>query len=846
MTKLPILSLLFLLSFVVSCSENVENQRTSSNDNLALDPDFEHGFDLEGNDCGSCHDGFSGPQLPTNEFTGQLEGIHNDSLQFYEVQHDQGYEYFKLTRSVYYTGRGVDVDRCGSERNIIDNFPFFEHHEVCVLKRNGEETTEITEHVASNLPNLEDITFTLGELGLKKEDITLKDVTITRTLYCGESNRENLDREDKAFCENNAPLGLLPNGKRNPACDDNLEDCETTVNRTTRSTAPTVVFNNRMYAVEGCMRVFDSIPNGSTNIKCNYTKEFELMIDNQVAVTSNSKAGMIKAAVGKFIEWVALLATIPFGSEYFIAALLLEDVANGVIQRQTMEEIVIKVASDLALSAEFFANPVIFVAQIAYSAIVAVQDFVDNCDSENASFSYEGTCADAFQNAMENAILLGVSMKGGLTEKPAEALRKVTESSVVDEFPEETIPLLERVTEKLNDAEEEGTHNEEGGMCLTGGLALTCASETKSKMVEHGKSILRYLRNNPDISSENMTNSDYIGRLYDAANETSNDVSHSFFEVGDQDIFSPEEGSIEDIRLKFLSVIASTQWSLAELRLNTRPYVGGIYERGPGTFHGEEYLGKLYLRYFSFENNLALDFTKPLNELMFEVETLDQVFSTGGNGKGSWSKFAYTRNGPGMSSHLRQKDLMNVYKIGIDMRLSKNQNALPVLPNGNRTVHVGLFQFIEGGQTITYFKEEPWGLSTARDALAHGREFIHHFFSGKASWGPRETKTPIDRLNELFVDLENHGYSDSDLKDKIPTLNSKKGSIFNYLQELSDSFVSKTSDGRYVYSEDKQLILQDVLKRHFDVIEVIGNEYTISASHMEVYLTSDVYSGPRF
>lgn len=392
--------------------------------------------------------------------------------------------------------------------------------------------------------------------------------------------------------------------------------------------------------------------------------------------------------------------------------------------------------------------------------------------------------------------------------------------------------FLENETEYFEQEKDFLKAEENKGACLSNGFGLACTVLTwEQTMIEYGKSILKYLKDNPEVSVIQNPKG-YIDSLLEHANSEGGDIINTLFaKNSNSDVILPDSESHEATRLKYISVISAVQWSLADLRLDKNPFVNQEYIRGPGTLYGEEHLGKLYVHYFAFENQVNLDFSKNLNELVVDIKSLDQVFGR------SWNPFVYNRTGSAwgilpLSSHLKQKNLNDVFLIGIDMRFTNNQKALPVLPAGDRHVHVGLFQFTEGGQTITYFKEEPWGLGTRKDGMQHFKEWGKHIFSGNAGQGPRETRTPKEKIESLFQDLKLEGYENQALEAKIPSLNSKKGAAYSFLDEMYNSFTT--------YTEDQELILKDVFKEHFDSIYVIGNEYTISAQKLDAYLAPGV------
>ena len=393
--------------------------------------------------------------------------------------------------------------------------------------------------------------------------------------------------------------------------------------------------------------------------------------------------------------------------------------------------------------------------------------------------------------------------------------------------------FFEGEAEYFEEEKEFSKSDENKGSCVANGLNLTACTgpSWEQTMIEHGKSILKYLKDNPEASA--MQNpKDYIQTLFVQANRDGGDIINTLLARDSSiEVILPEAESNEATRLKYISVISAVQWSLADLRIDKFPFVESEYIRGPGTVHGEEYLGKLYLHYFAFENQLNLDFSKNLNELVLEIKSMNQVFGR------LWNPFVYNRTGSAfgflpLSSHLKQKNLNSVFLIGIDMKFSKNQTSLAVLPAGDRHIHVGLFQFVSGGQTVTYFKEEPWGLGTRKEARQHFKDWGKHIFADNANKGPRETNTPREKIEDLFQSLKEEGYENNTVENKIPSLNSGKGAIYSFLEEVYQSFRT--------YPEEKKLIFEDIFEDYFDTVFVIGNEYTISAEKMDSYLAPNV------
>lgn len=149
--------------------------------------------------------------------------------------------------------------------------------------------------------------------------------------------------------------------------------------------------------------------------------------------------------------------------------------------------------------------------------------------------------------------------------------------------------------------------------------------------------------------------------------------------------------------------------------------------------------------YIAFENNILLDYNDDIVEIFDELSAKMKA-------EKSFNTFAYLRQN--VSSHLRQRDLSSVSRFGIDMRFLADGNAVPILPNQGRHLHVGFFRFNDEKKGFTFFKEEAHGFGSASDKIAHAKNYFVHLLTGKSKQGPRETATPIEFIEKMIGELE--------------------------------------------------------------------------------------------
>lgn len=277
------------------------------------------------------------------------------------------------------------------------------------------------------------------------------------------------------------------------------------------------------------------------------------------------------------------------------------------------------------------------------------------------------------------------------------------------------------------------------------------------------------------------------------------------------------------IRRNYLSIIAATQWHLQAIRLQEYPELMGV--RGGTTLHDNFFVPRLYAKYLAFENNIKIDFSKDIKEIYRNLS--DNLSDSK-----KFNIFGYSRQNA--SSHLRQKDLKNVSRYGIDMRFLKKGNAVPILPNEGRHLHFGFFQFEGSEKGTTFFKEEAHGFGSASDKVAHLKNWGTHIATKKAGKGPRETSTPKMRIEDLTTELKNAGYTNDKLLKKLMKVNSKKQSLNLVLQEILKDIATHPEYETY----------QSKINQKFDVIEVIGNEYVLTDEKTKKTVTSDIFIDP--
>ena len=270
---------------------------------------------------------------------------------------------------------------------------------------------------------------------------------------------------------------------------------------------------------------------------------------------------------------------------------------------------------------------------------------------------------------------------------------------------------------------------------------------------------------------------------------------------------TPEFDHNHFVRRNYLAVLVAVQWHLQAVRLQEYPEWEG--SRGGAVIHENHFIPRLYAKYIAFENNINLDFDKNIDEIYKELSEKLHASKT-------FNTFAYSRQKP--SSHLRQVDLKDVYRFGIDIRFLKHGNALPILPNDGRHIHVGTFKFEEDGKNLVFFKEEARGFSTKSDKFFHAAHYVQHRKTGKAKTGPRETNTPNDLLDQLVRDLSKAGYKNGALLSQLRIHNSEITSLNVTLKQLI-SDISLQDDAQVYYA---------ILNNLFDRSDLIGSEYVLT------------------
>ena len=285
----------------------------------------------------------------------------------------------------------------------------------------------------------------------------------------------------------------------------------------------------------------------------------------------------------------------------------------------------------------------------------------------------------------------------------------------------------------------------------------------------------------------------------------------------------PKFDRVHYVRRNYIAVIAAIQWHLQAVRIQEYPGWNGV--RGGTTIHDNYFIPRMYAKYIAFENKLDIDFNRDIDHIYKE---LSEKLKAGS----SPNTFAYSRQNA--SSHLRQKDLSNVLRFGIDMRFLQDGNSIPILPNKGRHLHVGYFEFDDNPKGFTFFKEESYGFGSAADKIVHIKNYFKHLIKNKARKGPRETSTPKAFIDEMLAELESEGYKNEKLFAQLRNANSKKYSLNALLRRL----VKDISE----YQESD--IFKAKVSEKFDVIDVIGSEYILTDDKIAMPLRSETLRKP--
>jgi hypothetical protein len=222
-----------------------------------------------------------------------------------------------------------------------------------------------------------------------------------------------------------------------------------------------------------------------------------------------------------------------------------------------------------------------------------------------------------------------------------------------------------------------------------------------------------------------------------------------------------EDNSVKLNQRNHLAAIVALQWYQETLKDQDAQY-----KRGSTIITDFENLNKFYLKYINEVNKTHgmtkdIDFTVSSSSIYRDLSKIRSATHPKSSTK------AYSRDG--LSSHLKQKDLIDPHQFGVDMRLSSDSNSVSMLPTDAQHLLLGFYEAdadVTNTKVQTFYKMEGHGLSKAADFILHMQKWVEHSKSGKAGAGFRETRLDVEATKVLIQEtnrkLEEKGVKLSD------------------------------------------------------------------------------------